>query len=89
MQTMPGGRQPIIGGVRTKDDGGGADVSGETKGAGRVWGLWEGDGGRVAGMPSDDAVWEGKGKQVELEGISHGRRRNTNLSDIVPNQGRN
>ena len=67
MQIVPGSRQPIGGGVRTKDDGGGADVSGETKGAGRVRGLREVDGGRVAGIPSDYAVWEGEGGQVELE----------------------
>ena len=88
MQTVPGGRQPIGGGIRTKDDGGGADVSGEKKGAGRVRGLREGDGGRVAGIPSDDTAWEGEGGQVGLERISHGRRGNTNLSYRVPYQGR-
>ena len=88
MQTVPDGRQPIRGGVRTKDDRGGADVSGEIKGAGRVWGLREGDGGRVAGIPSDDTAWEGEGGQVGLERISHGKRRNTNLLDRVPDKGR-
>ena len=34
MQTVPGGRQPIGRGVRTKDDGLGADVLGEKNGAG-------------------------------------------------------
>ena len=76
MQTVPGGRQPIGGGVRTQGDGVGADVSGETKGA-----------GRVAGSPSDDTAWEGKGVQVELELSSHWRRGSTNLSDRVPDQG--
>ena len=75
-------------GVRTKDDGVGANVSGETKGAGRVRRQQEGDGGRVADIPSDDAAWEGEGGQVELERISHGRRRDKNLSDRVPDQGR-
>ena len=51
-------------------------------------GLREGDGGRVSGIPSDDTAWEGEGGQVELELISHGRRRNTNLSYRVPDQGR-
>ena len=50
-------------------------------------GLREGDGGRVAGILLDDAAWEGEGGQVELERISHGRRRNTNLSDRFPYQG--
>ena len=88
MQTVPGGRQPIVGGVRTKNDRGGADVSGETKGAGRLQGLREGYGGRVAGIPPDDTAWEGEGGKVELEQISHKRRRNTNLLDRVPDQGR-
>ena len=46
------------------------------------------DGGRVTGIPLDDAAWEGEGGKLELERINHGRRRNTNLSDKVPNQGR-
>ena len=88
MQTMYCGRQPIVGGVRTQDDGGGAEVLREKKIVGRVRGLREGDGGRVAGSPSDDKVWEGKGGQVELEQISHRSRGNTNLLDIFTDQGR-
>ena len=56
--------------------------------AGRVRGLREGDGGRVAGSPSDDTAWEGKGGQLELKQLSHGKRRGTtHLSDGVPYQG--
>ena len=87
MQTTPIGRQPVGGGIRTQDDGGGADVSRKTKIAGRVRGLREGDGGRVAGSPSDDTAWEGKGRQVELDRRSHGRRGTTHLSDRVTDQG--
>ena len=87
MQTVPGGRQKIGGGVQTKHYGGGADVSGDKKGAGRVRGMREGDDGRVAAILSDDIAWEGEGGQVELEQISHRRRRNTDLSDRVPDQG--
>ena len=51
-------------------------------------GLREGDGGRVAGIPSDDTVWEVKGGKVELDQRSHScRRGTTHLSDIVPYQG--
>ena len=71
-----------------QDDRGGADVLVETKIAGRVQGLQEGDGGRVAGSPSYDIAWEGKGGQVDLERSSHGRRGNKNLSDRVPDQGK-
>ena len=67
MQTVPSGRQPARGGVQTQDDGGGADIPRETKRAGRVRGLQEGDGGRVAGRTSDGTAWEGQGRKVELD----------------------
>ena len=51
-------------------------------------GTWEGDGGRVAGIPSDDAAQEGKGGTVELERLIHGGRRTKNISDRFPDQGR-
>ena len=87
MQTVSGGRKSIGGGVRTEYDGGGANISVTTEGAGRVRGMREGDGGRVAGIPSDDAARKVKGGTVELGSISHGRRA-TNISDSFPDQGR-
>ena len=68
---------------------GGADIPRETKRAGRVRGLQEGDGGRVAGSSSDATSWEVKGGQVELEQSSHGRRWRVtkHLSDRVTHQG--
>ena len=74
MQTVHSGRKPVGGSVRTKNDGGGADVSREEKRAGRVRGLREGDGGRVAGRTSDGTAWEVQGRKVELDRCSHGRR---------------
>ena len=51
-------------------------------------GLREGDGGRVAGSPSDDTTWEGKEGKVELDRRSHRRRRGTtHLLDRVTGQG--
>ena len=87
MQTVSGGRQSIRGGVRMEDDGVGADLSGTTEGAGRVRGLREGDVGRVAGIPSDDAARKYKGGTVELGSLSH-RRQPTNISDVFPDQWR-
>ena len=88
MQTVPRGRQPVGGGIRTQDDGEGADVSREKKRAGRVRGLREGDSGRVTGSPLDDTAREGKRGLVELDQHSHGRRSGTtHLSDRVPDQG--
>ena len=87
MQTVPGSRQPTGGGVWKKDDGGGTNVSGKTEREGRVRGLREGDDGRVAGIPPDDAAQEGKGGKVELERLSHGRGAK-NISDRLPDQWR-
>ena len=84
---MSGGSQSIGGGVQTEDDGRGYDVSGTTEGAGRVQGMREGDGGRVAGIPPDDAAQKGEVGPVELGSISHGRRA-TNISDSFTDQGR-
>ena len=87
MQTVSSSRQSIGGGVRKEDDGGEADVSGTTEGAGRVQGMREGDGGRVAGIPPDDAARKGKGGTVELERLRHGRQ-TKNILDRFPDQGR-
>ena len=65
MQTMSGGRNSIGGGVRKEDDGGGADIPVTAEGAGRVRGMWEGDGGGVAGIPPDDTAQTGKGNAVK------------------------
>ena len=75
MQTVPNGRKPVGGSVRTQNDGGGADVSREGKRAGGVRGLWEGAGGRVAGHTSNGTAWEIQGIKVELDRRSYGRRR--------------
>ena len=50
-------------------------------------GMREGDGGRVSGIPPDDASRKGEGGTVDLEYLSHGRP-TKNISDIFPNQGR-
>ena len=50
-------------------------------------GMWEGDGGRVSGIPPYDAAQKVEGGTVELERLSHGRR-TKNISDRFPDQGR-
>ena len=87
MQTVSGGRQSIVGGVRKEDDGGGGDLPGATEGAGRVQVIQEVDGGRVAGIPPDDAARKGEGRTVDIGSLSHGRLP-MNISDGFPDQGR-
>ena len=50
-------------------------------------GLREGDRGRVAGIPLDEAARKGEGGKVELERLSHGRGAK-NISNRLPDQGR-
>ena len=52
-----------------------------------MWGMREGDGGRVAGIPPDDAARKVKGITVDLGSHSHGRRPR-NISDGFTDQGR-
>ena len=80
---MSGGKNTVGSGVRTDDDGGGADILGTVEGAVRVWGLWEVDGGRVAGIPPDDTARTGKGIAVELGSLCQ-RRRPANISAGLP-----
>ena len=89
MQTVPSGRKPVEGSVRTQNDGGGADILREEKRAGRVRGLREGDGGRVAGHTSNGAAWESQDRKVELDRRNYGRMWGgaDHLSDRVPQGG--
>ena len=50
-------------------------------------GMQEGDGGRVAGIPSDDAARKGEGGTVELGSLRYGRLPK-NVLDSFPGQGR-
>ena len=50
--------------------------------------MRERDGGRVAGIPSDDIAREGEGGKVELESLIHGGRQTKNISDRFTDQGR-
>ena len=77
MQTVPNGRKLVGGSVQTQNDGGGADVLREEKRAGRVRGLREGDGGRVAGRTLDGTAWGSQGRKVELDRCRYGRRGGT------------
>ena len=49
--------------------------------------MWGGDGGRVAGIPPDDAAQEGERVTVDMECLGYGRQ-TKNISDRYPDQGR-
>ena len=87
MQTVAGNGKLIGGGVQKEDDGGGADLPGAAEGAGQVRGMREIDGGRVSGIPPDDAARKVEGRTVDLGSLSH-RRRPTKILAGFPDQGR-
>ena len=86
---MPSSREPVRGGVRAYNDGGGTDVSIEKTGAGRVQRLRKGVDGRVIGYTLHDIAWKNQGEMVELNQHSYGGGRGgaNNISDSVPQGG--
>ena len=87
LPTVSGGRNTIGSGIRTEDDGGGDDIPRTTEGAGRVRGMREGYGGGFAGIPPDNTALTGKGIEVELGSLGHGRQP-ADVSAGIPDQGR-
>ena len=51
---MPGGGNPVGGGIRATDDGRGTLLPGVSEGTGEVKGVWGEDGGRIIGGAQDD-----------------------------------
>ena len=84
---MTGGRDTDGGSIREKDDGGGPSIPGTAERTGTVWGMQEGDGGRIVGVPQGDTAWAGGRGAVELGSFGH-RRRAADVLDGLPNQGR-
>ena len=69
---MPGGRDTVGGGVRDKDDGSGAFVTGEAAGSDLVQVVRGVYGVQVADEGHADTAWEGSGGETAL--VSHAPR---------------
>ena len=67
--------------------GGGSDIPVAAEREVRVWVMREGDGGGIAGIPSDDTAWKGKVGTLDLGSLGH-RRQRTNILAGLTDQGR-
>ena len=84
---MPGGRDPVGGGIWEKDDGVGPHIPGTSERKGLVRGLRERDGRGIIGITQGDAAWAVGRGAVDLGSFGH-RRRAADVLDGLPNQGR-
>ena len=84
---MPGGGDPVGGGVQATDEGIGTFLPGATEGTGPVQGVQGGDGGGVCGRTHDESAWASGRGAMELEDLSH-KRRAAEISNGLPVQGR-
>ena len=84
---MPGGGDPVRGGVQAKDDRRGTLLPGASEGTGAVQGVRGGDGGGIIGSIHDDTALEiGRGN-MDLENLGH-RGRAADILHGLPCQGR-
>ena len=74
LPSMPGGRDPVGGGIWEKDDGGGPNIPGTLERKRPVRVLREIGGGGIVGVTHVDAARVGGIGAVELGSFSHGRR---------------
>ena len=69
---MPGGGDPVGGGVRATDDRSGNLLLGAAEGTGAVKEVQGGDVGWIIGRTLDDITWASGRGDRELENFGHG-----------------
>ena len=84
---MPGGGDPVRGGVQAKGDGRGTLLPGAAEGTGAVQGVWGGDGGGIIGRAQDDTTWASGRGYMDLDNLGHGGRA-ADVRHGLPGQGR-
>ena len=84
---MPGGRDPVGGGVRATDDGRGTFLPGAAEGTGAVQGVQGGDGRLINGRAHADTTWASNRGDMELDNLDHGGR-TVDILNGLPGQGR-
>ena len=84
---MPGGRDPVGGGVWATDDGRGTFLLGAAEGTGAVQGVRGGDGDWIDGRAHEDTTWASGRVGMELDKLGHGGRTEDVLHGL-PVQGR-
>ena len=84
--SLPGSGYPVGGSLRALDDGRGSTILIEAESQGELFGVWGGNGGGVAGIPSTYTAWEISGRDTAI-GEHVPRRRSTNIQDGLSNRG--
>ena len=84
---MPGGGDPVGGGVRAKDDSRGTLLSGAIEGTGTVQRVRGGYGGGIFGGEQDNTAWASGRGETEMENFRHGGK-SVDVSHGIPGQGR-
>ena len=84
---MPGGGEPVRGGVRATDEGRGTILLGASEGTGKVQGVRGGDGGWIFGGEHDDKRWASGRGEMDLENLDNGGR-SADVTHVLPGQGR-
>ena len=69
---IPGGGNPVGGGVRATDDRRGIFLPVATEGTGAVQGVWGGYGDWIDGRAHGDTTWAGGRGDMELDNLGHG-----------------
>ena len=69
---MPGGGDPVGGGVKSTDDGRGTHLPGEAEGTGAVQRVQVGDGDGIIGEAQDNTAWASGRGEMELENLGQG-----------------
>ena len=63
---MPGGGDPVGGGIRATDEGRGTHLPGAVEETGAVQGVWGGDDSGIIGRAQDDIAWSSGRGEMEL-----------------------
>ena len=84
---MPGGGDPVVGGVLDTDDRRANLLPGAAEGTGAVQGVQGGYGGGIFGGAQDDTAWSSDRGDTEPKNLGHGGR-STDIPHGLPCQGR-
>ena len=84
---MPGGGDPVGGGVQATDDGRGTLLTGAVEGTGSVQGLWGGYGDGIIDRAHDDTAWASGRGDMDMENLGH-EGRSADVPHALTGQGR-
>ena len=84
---MPGGADPVGGGVWATYERRGTLLQGAAEGTGAVQGVWGGDGVWIIGGTHEDTTWASNRGDMDMENLDHGGR-TADVTHDLTDQGR-